>query len=383
MTKLKELLADFDFATPGDHSRALAALIAPALRFGGWIKSGLPVDIGEADASQSGKTYRQKVGAVLYREVPNVVVQRSGGVGGLDEGLSQKLIDGRPFVLLDNVRGRLDSPFLEAILTAPGTVPARVPHRGEVEVDPKGFVFQLTSNGVETTRDLANRASIIRIRKRPGGYPFRQYAEGDLYAHVTANQPFYLGCVFAIIRGWAAAGCPRTQDCRHDFREWAQALDWIVQNLFRAAPLLDGQESARERVSDPRRTWLRNLCLALRESRQSGAMFATPIAEFCIEYGILPPSINANAPVEVVARRIGIVMRSMFGTSDEVDADGYKVFRRMRYSEAARKDHPIYHFGEIQTELPLDTKTEPSGPVGATGGGPGDDNAANAANAPY
>ena len=127
---LGAMLNDFDFSTPGDRSRGLASLIAPGLRFGSWLKQPLPVDIGEADASQSGKTYRQKCVAAIYREVPNVVVQRTGGVGGFDESLSQKLIDGRPFILFDNLRGRLDSPFLESILTAPGTMPARVPHRG-------------------------------------------------------------------------------------------------------------------------------------------------------------------------------------------------------------------------------------------------------------
>ena len=215
------------------------------------------MDIGEADASQSGKTYRQKVVAAVYRESPNVVVQRMGGVGGFDESIAQKLIDGRPFVLLDNFRGKLDSPYLEAVLTAPSSMPARVPHRGEVQVDPRSFVFQITSNGAETTRDLANRASIVRIKKRPEDYPFKVYSDGDLYAHVVANQPWYLGSIFAVIEEWAAKGRPRTNETRHDFREWVRVLDWIVRNIFNAAPLMDGHDEARQRVSDPRRVWLR------------------------------------------------------------------------------------------------------------------------------
>lgn len=351
---LSALLDDFDFATPSDRSRALASLIAPALRFGGFLTSHLPVDIGEADASQSGKTYRQKVVAAIYRETPNIVVQRSGGVGGFDEGLSQKLIDGRPFILLDNLRGKLDSQFFEAILTAPGTMPARVPHRGEVQIDTRGFVFQITSNGVETTRDLANRASIIRIRKQPVGYPFRSYPEGDLFAHVVGNQAYYLGCVFEVVARWSAGGRQRTTDARHDFREWAQTMDWIVRNIFVAAPLLDGHDGARERVSDPRRTWLRELCIALRDANQTGAFGAAQLAEFALEHEILPPAVRADADAGSVSRTIGKVMAAVFGVGDAVEIDGFKIQRTHRHSEAAGKNVAAYHFGDIQLELPVE-----------------------------
>ncbi len=342
---LAAMLADFDFSSLGDRSRALASFIAPALRFGSWLLNPLPVDIGEADASQSGKTYRQKVVAAIYRETCNVVVQRAGGVGGLDESLSQKLIDGRPFILFDNLRGRLDSQFLESILTAPGSMPARVPHRGEVQVDPRGFVFQITSNGVETTRDLANRASMVRIRKRPPGFVFRTYPEGDLYAHVTANQPYFLGCVFAVVAEWAGKGQPRTGETRHDFREWAQALDWIVQNVFSAAPMLDGHEDARQRVSDPRRNWLRSVCIAMRDKNRTGELYAAQLAEFAIESDLLPPGVRPDADEGIVSRAIGKVMAGAFADAEEVEIDGFRVQRARRYSETAGKEIPVYHFG--------------------------------------
>jgi hypothetical protein len=342
------ILNDFDFQSPGDRSRALASLIAPGLRFGSWLINPLPVDIGEADSSQSGKTYRQKVVAAIYRETPNVVVQRAGGVGGLDESLSQKLIDGRPFILFDNLRGRLDSPFLESILTAPGTMPARVPHRGEVQVDPRGFVFQITSNGVELTRDLANRASLIRIRKRPAGYGFKIYPEGDLHAHVAANQPYILGCVFAVIAEWADKGQPRTADTRHDFREWAQVLDWIVQNILHAAPLLDGHEDARQRVSDPRRNWLRALCIAMRDAKCTGEFSATRIAEFALENDIPPPGIRSDADEMAAARKIGTAMAAIFGEKDEVEIDGFRINRARRISPKTGNPMPSYRFERFE-----------------------------------
>jgi hypothetical protein len=339
---LIETLSDFDFPTQGDRSRALASFISPGLRFGGWLTGHLPVDFGEADASQSGKTYRQKLVAAMYREIPNVVVQRAGGVGGLDESISQKLVDGRPFVLLDNLRGRLDSPFLESVLTAPGPMPARVPHRGEVRVDPRGFIFQITSNGAETTRDLGNRVSITRIRKRAESYPFKVYEEGDLYAHVVANQARYLGYIFAIIREWATKGMQRTKETRHDFREWAQTLDWIVQNIFDAAPLLDQHDEARQRVSDPRRVWLRAICIAIRDANQTGEFHATQLAEFAFEHGIMPTNIRDGADEASVARAIGRIMAGAFENANLLEIDGFKIHRGRHYSTSAAKDIYTY-----------------------------------------
>ena len=53
---LDGLLSDFDFVTPGDRSRAIASFLTPALKFGGLISGPVPIDVAEANASQSGKT---------------------------------------------------------------------------------------------------------------------------------------------------------------------------------------------------------------------------------------------------------------------------------------------------------------------------------------
>ena len=50
-------------------------------------------------------------------------------------------------------------------------------------------------------------------------------------------------------------------DNRHDFRAWAQTLDWIVQNLLGAAPLLDGHRETQERMTNPALTWLREVAI--------------------------------------------------------------------------------------------------------------------------
>ena len=173
--ELLDLFAEFDFQSDGDKARAVGSLISVALKTGGFLKGRVPADVAEADQSQSGKTYRQKVIAALYNERLSLVTSRQGGVGSIDESLNQALVAGRPCIQFDNFRGRFDSAHLEAFLTAEASFPCRVPHRGEITVSPENYFVFLTSNGVDTTRDLANRSNIIRIRKRAPGHKFRKF----------------------------------------------------------------------------------------------------------------------------------------------------------------------------------------------------------------
>ena len=130
---LKSLFTDFDFATPSDFARAMSCMISPALKMGGIITDDFPLDVAEADQSQSGKIYRQKMVAALYNETPSVITARKGGVGSLDESVANALLTGRPFITLDNIRGNLDSPLLEmAAAVEVGIVRVQDESRSEV-----------------------------------------------------------------------------------------------------------------------------------------------------------------------------------------------------------------------------------------------------------
>ena len=242
---LWDALADFAFVSPSDGSRAFAALLAPALAMGGLLGNArIPIDLAVASGSQSGKTYRQRMVAAIYGETPYVVAEKPKGVGGLDESVGHALLSGRPFVQIDNLRGKLDSQYLEALMTAEH-IGVRIPHRAETLVPTARYVLMITSNDLVLTPDMINRSSIIRIRKRPVGFKFKSYNGLDVLDHVKANQPYYLGCVFSVLGEWYARGRPRTDEGRHDFRVWAGACDYIVQNVAGDfAPLLEGYDTS-------------------------------------------------------------------------------------------------------------------------------------------
>ena len=348
---LSSILDDFDFLTPGDRARALAALITPALRMGRLIdgRGFAPVDVAEADQSQSGKGYRHDLVLAVYGERRYQTAERKGGVGSLDESLSSALFSGRAFILIDNVRGTVASTFLESFMTTDGCIPVRVPRMTEVEVDGRGVTVQLSSNGFEATKDFVNRASIVRIRKRPAGYRFRQYGQGQVLDEVKARQSYYLGCVFSILREWLRLGRPRTEEHRHSFREWAGSLDYIVGQIMGigVGTLLDGHEVAAERTANPSLTWLRMIGrVALQSYQNDKDWTAAEIANLADENSIATPGIQSAA--ETDAKTVGRIMGRAFGENDEVIIDDMAVRRvtREEYDEGSRKhrNRHIYRF---------------------------------------
>lgn len=325
--RLSGLLRDYNFKSDADYSRAIAALLTPALTFGGFLKR-TPLTLLEADQSQTGKGYFVRAVATIYGEEAQLIAQRKGGVGSFDESLAGKLAAGKPFISIDNLRGRLDSQYLEALLTAEGLFGVRLPYKGEIQIDSRQFCLFGTSNAVELTPDTANRMSIIRILKQSKGYRFKEWKAGDLVEHIAAKRSYLLGSVFAVLQAWIDEGKPRTNEARHDFREWAQSLDWIVQNIFEEAPLMDGFVEAKERITNGSLSFIRQLGVLIEKQEKLRSPFsASELYSLCEEHGIDVP--NCRGDDEQAGRlQIGRIFMQNFLGTDRLTVDDYLIIRR-------------------------------------------------------
>lgn len=340
--RLRDLLADYQFQTEGDLSRALASFLTPALKFGGFIDGPIPIDVAEADDSQAGKSYRQTLVPALYNHKMVVLAVTKKGVGSLDESIDQALIRGKPFIQIDNLRGKLDSQKLEALVTANGEFNARAAYTPNASVDVSKVMFFVSSNGFEATRDLANRSSIIRQRKRPG-HLWRSFDGRNLREHIETHLPVYQGAVWAILREWQAQGKLRTTITGHSFQDWAQILDWILQHILGAAPLLAGLEEAKNRVANPHLSFLRQVCLRLEaNNRLNTPVSATNLVELCEQESIGIPGLRHDATEETARQHIGRIMAPLFKSAHEVVVEEFRVVRAQGYAET-ENGHWAHH----------------------------------------
>lgn len=256
---IEDLLFDFDFLAPADKSRAIAMLITPALKFGGLLSCRCPIFIAEANLSQAGKGLLTELTATVYKAKIATVTARDGGVGGLDESLDMAMVTGSPFIRLDNVRGRVQSQRLESLLTESGTIQARIPHVGYIDVRPSAHIWQFTANGAEATQDLMNRSSIVTIRKRPDDYQFKSWEGLGIMGWAEKHQTKILGAIFRIIQEWVNEGKSSLPCPSHDFREWAGVLAWICVTIFKLPAPSEGHRQAAAQRADPVKAWLHAL----------------------------------------------------------------------------------------------------------------------------
>lgn len=291
---LLSLIADFNFASPPDRSRAIAALITPDLIFGQLIRGRAPLQVIEADESQTGKGFLVKLIAAIHNHRPHAITQRKGVGGGIEESLNMRLIKGDSFISFDNIRDKIDSPALESLLTEDHDL-ARIPYMPPIDIDPRRIVLFLTSNQCEMTKDLTNRSSMIQLRKQEPGYAFKTFPEGDIVDHVLANSSRYHGAIIAIIKEWVLQGCPETDENRHDFRKWVRVLDWIVQHIIGLPALMGGHKETQQRLVNKPLNWMRSVAFMIVKSGKQQIWLRTGDILDIIEESEVPiPGLKAS-----------------------------------------------------------------------------------------
>lgn len=323
---LLNLLGDWRWASPSDQSRAVAALLAPMLRLGLFAGKSLvmPIFMVEADHSQSGKGMLVKLIASIYNEPVRLVTHRKGGVGSLDEEFNRALLEGRPIISFDNLRGRINSATLESFVTADGKFSVRA-LRSEGIVDSRDYVLYATSNAFEATEDLANRLCAIRILRQPEDYGWRTWEEDGLIAHVQANQATYLGAVAAVLRSWIDDGKP-SLECAHRQREWASGMNWIVQRIFCLPPLTEGHDVLLKRVRNPVLGFLRELAIAM-NGEERILTTAEIIAEAHVN-GMAVPVLNPGKNDSKAEQlHLGTQIHCLFSGRDSLGLEGWTITR--------------------------------------------------------
>ena len=350
---LNEVLDGFCFATHADRARAMAALITPAMVFGGLLGGRAPLDLGEADKSQTGKGFRNRITAAIYGQEVLTINQAKRGVGGMEETFDTAVSRGVNFICLDNMKGTIDSPKIESFLRE-ARYQARPPYSAPIDIDPRMTLVMMTSNKADITIDLANRASCVKLKKHSVGHQHKRYPSGDVLTHIQANQPRYLGAVFAVIRAWHAAGKPLSQDTRHDFREWLQTMDSVVQGFAGGQPIMQGHLATLERMTNPTLNWLRDVMLLMKDCDKLGKWMRTyDIVNLMAESDIAMPGMGERDVYEDdqtrkrVLQATGRRLASCFRQTDEVEVDDMLATRREVYEERQSKMMKEYSFTEI------------------------------------
>jgi hypothetical protein len=236
---------------------------------------------------------------------------------------------------------------LESVLRGAKRVAVRLPYSKEVLIDTTRAIIQLTSNDATPTKDLMNRSLIISNRKRVKGYKPTLPWGDDFLQYVDRNRAQYLSAIYSVIVAWWDKGKPKTHETGHDFREWVQPIDWIVQNLLGLKPLLGGQTTVTA-------GWFRDIIRHLLPDQIGEKLDYKTLLRIADDNDIEIPGdvTKSSGLVQDVVRRQNLgrkLSKTIFRDSDVVLVDGYKITRT---DEKDKDSHSIRYYTVEEEPIP-------------------------------
>lgn len=241
---IREMLADFPFATPLDRVKTvglfLIGLLAPQ-----FTSTGRPLGLLDGNQPGIGKTLLANIlGVVLDGTVPTVTEFSSS-----NDELSKRILatirsSQQSVILIDNARtaagGVINSTSLEAVAVEE-ILSLRILGRSDNHVQTNDFMWVLTMNDMKATEDLAQRSILINLSYE-GATSTRRYRHNDLVAFVKANRMRIIAALYGMIEYWKAQGRPDGR-ATHRFNNMARIVGGILDACGLYGFLEDHQEN--------------------------------------------------------------------------------------------------------------------------------------------
>jgi hypothetical protein len=206
---LDDILLDFPFKGNADRAHAFAMLLLPFVRE--LIAGPTPLHLVNAPDIGTGKSLLSN--ALLMPACGHVAAASFGR----DEEEQRKrvttlLMHGQPAVLLDNLKGKLDSAVLAAVLTTQWWTD-RVLGGHDAPTLANRATWVATSNNAKLSEEITRRTISIRIDAQVEK-PFereQRWRHPNLLKFVSENRGKLIAAALTIVQAWIAANRPTIQ----------------------------------------------------------------------------------------------------------------------------------------------------------------------------
>lgn len=222
---IEELLKDFSFDSDASKANAIALLFTPNIRplFEGCV----PLALIDAPEKGTGKTLLATTtklvatGSTHTNPVPTKPDEWPKTILSI-------LSSGESVVLLDNVRGKLDSPYLDQVLTS-SEFSGRELGRSRMLNVTNRATWIATSNNAELGEDLVRRTYRIGLDAKCVQPWEREFEVSDLHGWVKAHRFELVSAVQLIARSWVLAGRPRAETAQlGGFEGWTETTSGVL-----------------------------------------------------------------------------------------------------------------------------------------------------------
>jgi hypothetical protein len=276
---IDDLFSEFPFT--GGGSKAVAVSAAVGLYAAALIepKALRPVFIYVANAEGAGKTLLAICAITPTHGEAKIDSELDDQVETKKELLAA-VIEARPYILFDNVKGHLNSPPLEAFTTSTRWS-GRILGVSKMFSGENLMTVFVTGNGCTVSPDLRRRSLFVELFM-PEERAEDRFFKRELDQSVLLNlRPRILAALWAFVCEWDRAGRPEPSRSHSAFPAWSRIIGGIVQCAGYACPFEPAEIQA---AADVDGGDMRKLVALLAED-DLPAQF-DQIIEHCREHGL-------------------------------------------------------------------------------------------------
>ena len=250
-----DLLGDFPFATEADRANALAMLLLPVVRPA--IDGPTPLHLLDAPVQGSGKSLLAEV--CLMATCGDTITTTPGTTDEEEwrKKILAALLDGRPYVWVDNVTRMVRAEALDIVLTSRYFSDRRLGLSETVTV-PIRCTWIMTSNNAEISRDLVRRTCWVRIDpqvERPEERPEASYRHPNIKLWVTRNRGQILAAICKLVEAWTDAGSPAYNGQKlGSYEAWCKTIGGILEHAG-VAGFMGNMEQLRVSANSAETAW--------------------------------------------------------------------------------------------------------------------------------
>lgn len=223
---LDEFLGDFRFAMDADRANTIGLLLTPLVR--PTIDGRVPLYDIEAPTPGTGKGLLANVVGILATGASPTTMTEARDEDEWRKRITAALRQAPPMILIDNVRRKVDSAHLSAVLTAPMWMDREM-GKSQALILPNVAVWLITANNPSFSNEMSRRIVCIRldaVEERPWE---RTGFRHDRLDHWVRNQRgVLLNALLTLVRAWLREGRPAGNIPMGGFESYAAIIGGIL-----------------------------------------------------------------------------------------------------------------------------------------------------------
>ena len=224
---VKEVFCDFPFVDDASRANTIALMLTPLLKT---IIPKIPLAMIDATKWGTGKSLLAEVCATISAGAYSLTTAPLDAEEWRKK-ITSLLADGKPYIILDNLKQVLNSESLAALLTST-TWTDRVLGNSQTTSITNNAVWVVTGNNVQTNGEIARRSYLVQIDAQtsaPHERDVSKFRHPDLMQWVTCNRGPILAALFTIIRAWISASRPLFDTPKMgSFETWVKTIGSIL-----------------------------------------------------------------------------------------------------------------------------------------------------------